>query len=93
VFSSKRDADSVTIDLGEQTEQYVLRIKEPTPPSSIKLDRTEDNAAASVVASLLTWEAFDAAAEGWYYDAEANYLWVRFATEDAGAQLTYETLP
>jgi alpha-glucosidase (family GH31 glycosyl hydrolase) len=93
VISSKRDADSVTIDVGEQSERYVLRIKEPNPPPGVQLDRTGDGDAADALTALPAWEAFDTSSEGWYYDDHANYLWVRFATTAAGAQLTYPTLP
>ena len=92
-LSSEREAGGVTIDVGPRTERYVLRIKEPTAPAVVQLDRTGDGDSASALTLLPGWDAFDTAAEGWYYDAAANYVWVRFATEDAGARLRYTTPP
>ena len=43
--------------------------------------------------SFASWPDFDLAAEGWYYDAARHLLWVRFATQDTAARLTYATLP
>lgn len=93
LLGSQRDASGVTIDIGAQTEGYVLRIKEPTAPFVVQLDRTAEGDSESALTRLPAWDAFDAAAEGWYYDAAADYLWVRFATEETGARLTYPTSP
>ena len=93
LLSSERGAGGVTIDIGAQTERYVLRIKEPTAPAVVQLERTGAGDSESALAPLPAWDAFDAAAEGWYYDAAARYLWVRFATEETGARLRYPTPP
>jgi alpha-glucosidase (family GH31 glycosyl hydrolase) len=93
LISSEREAHGVTINIGAQTERYVLRIKEPTAPEVVQLDRADDGDSENGLAPLPAWDAFDAAPEGWYYDDAANYLWVRFSTQNAGARLSYPTSP
>jgi alpha-D-xyloside xylohydrolase len=83
---SRREARGVTVEIGPQTERYVLRIKERARPSEVRLDRGGGEA---TLEPLPSWEAFDRAAEGWYYDAGRRYLWARFATRESGARLTY----
>jgi len=85
---SRREAGGVAVEIGRQTERYVLRIKEPSAPSGPRLER---GGAASALPPLPSWEAFDGAAEGWYYDAAHHELWARFATEDSAARLSYAT--
>jgi alpha-glucosidase (family GH31 glycosyl hydrolase) len=93
LLRSRREGSGVSVEVGPQTERYVLRIKEPTPPAGVRLARTERGDGESALAALAAWDAFDAAAEGWYYDAAGRYLWVRFATEETGARLSYATPP
>ena len=69
-------------------ERYVLRIKEPNTPSGLHLAR---DGPAAALAESASREAFERAAEGWYYDAGHRYLWVRFATDGTAARLTYRT--
>jgi alpha-glucosidase (family GH31 glycosyl hydrolase) len=89
-LESRRDPSGVTLEIGPNTERYVLRIKEPSKPNEPRLERDET---ASELAQLPSGEAFDGALEGWYYDAARHSLWVRFATQDTAARLTYTTLP
>lgn len=96
VLSSERVPGGVTIEIGAQTERYVLRIKEPIAPVTVELDRTvegDDLEPERSLAPLPAWEAFDTAAEGWYYDAARGYLWVRFSTDATGARVRYPTRP
>jgi alpha-glucosidase (family GH31 glycosyl hydrolase) len=88
IVRSHRDGERVNIEIGPQTESYVLRIKEPATPDGVTLAVGGSETSPS---RLPTWEAFDAAAEGWYYDGGRRYLWVRFATQDTDARLTYTT--
>jgi alpha-glucosidase (family GH31 glycosyl hydrolase) len=85
---SRRDGDGVAIEIGRQTERYVLRIKESTAPAEVTIDRGGDERA---LPSLPTRDAFDGAVEGWHYDSAGKYLWARFATADADARLRYGT--
>jgi len=85
-FRSHRDPSGVSLGIEPQTERYVLRIKQPTPPTTVALER---DSARSTPPPLPTWQAFDQADEGWYYDPARHYLWVRFSTEATGARLSY----
>ena len=78
----------MTVEIGPRTERYVLRIKEPNRPAAVQLQRGERQAG---LAGLASREAFGGGAEGWYYDSAGHYLWVRFATQDAAARLSYTT--
>jgi alpha-glucosidase (family GH31 glycosyl hydrolase) len=88
VLRSQREAGSVTVEIGPQTERYVLRVKEPSSPSAVRLVR---GGVETTPAALPSWEAFDQAAEGWWYEASRGQLWVRFATADTDARLIYDT--
>jgi alpha-glucosidase (family GH31 glycosyl hydrolase) len=85
---SRREASGVTVEIGRQSERYVLRVKEPSAPDGPRIER---GGAASALPPLPSREAFDGAAEGWYYDAARHELWARFATEDSAARLSYAT--
>ena len=87
-LASRRDGGSVTVDIGRHTERYVLRIKEPRGPTTLTVRR---DGADATLAPLTSWEAFDRAGEGWFYDAQRRYVWARFATQDTEARLTYTT--
>ena len=89
-FGASRDGGNVTIQVGPQTERYSLRIKEPGNPTNPVLTRGD---VATALPSFASWPDFDLAVEGWYYDAARHLLWVRFATQDTAARLTYATLP
>lgn len=89
-LAATRDGHNVTVQVGPQTERYSIRIKEPGKPTGPMLTRGD---VATGLPSFASWPDFDLAAEGWYYDAARHYLWVRFATRDSAARLTYATLP
>jgi len=84
--TSERDGGAVSVTLSRSIRGYILRIKEPSAPSSIAV--TRDGVPRSL-AEMSTWEEFDRAEEGWYADP-TNYLWVRFATIDDDAVLRYD---
>jgi hypothetical protein len=88
LLRSRRDFGSVSVEIDPQTERYVLRTKEQAQPESVALDRGEFGI---TLEQLPSWEAFNGATEGWYYDAAGRYLWARFATEETGVRLTYTT--
>jgi hypothetical protein len=89
-LSSRRDAGRVTIELGPRTERYVLRIKETQPPALLSLERDQ---VVGTLPALPDWAAFDAASEGYWYDAARHCLWARFATDNTSARLTYAVGP
>ena len=83
---SRRDAAGVAIDISRFTESYVLRIKEPDRPDVVSLDQDEN---ARALPPQPSWQSFDVATTGWYYDPERHHLWVRFAADDAETRLSY----
>jgi alpha-D-xyloside xylohydrolase len=83
----ERKGGRTTVEIGAQRERYVLRIKEPSLPQRLQLERGEMTGELS---RLGEWKTFDRASEGWYYDERRNYLWVRFETEETGAKLKVE---
>jgi alpha-glucosidase (family GH31 glycosyl hydrolase) len=85
--SAERGDDIVSVNLGRSIQSYVMRIKEPAPPTSVSL--TLDGAAEALPASS-SWEAFNQADEGWYADADGGYVWVRFAAINSEAQIEYQ---
>jgi hypothetical protein len=87
---SRRDAGNLTVEISPQSERYILRIKEPARPQTVQVDR---GGGPSKLNPISSWDAFNGSAEGWYYDELRHYLWVRFATQESAAQLTYSTLP
>ena len=84
---SAREGGRTTVEIGPRSGRYVVRIKEPSPPRSLTLERA---GSPVTLPTLPSWEALDRGAEGWYYDAGRRYLWVRFATEGTGARLSYQ---
>jgi alpha-glucosidase (family GH31 glycosyl hydrolase) len=85
---SRRQPSGVTVDISPHTERYVLRIKEPSRPSVARLSR---GSAEADLTTLSSWEEFERADEGWYYDSKLHYVWARFATRETAARLTYPT--
>ena len=75
----------MTVEIGPSSERFVLRIKAPSAPPGVTLDR----AGLQTLTPLPTWDAFEAAPEGWYYDPARHYLWARFATQETDARLIY----
>jgi alpha-glucosidase (family GH31 glycosyl hydrolase) len=88
LLRSRRLGESLTVEIGAQTERYVLRIKERVGPDGLLLERSGSE---STLPALPSWETFSRASEGWYYEPDRHYLWVRFSTEDTGARLSYRT--
>lgn len=84
---ARRDAANVAVEISPHSERYVLRIKEPSAPPDVSLDR----GSLQTLTPLPTWAAFESAPEGWYYDPTRHYLWARFATQETGAHLIYST--
>jgi alpha-glucosidase (family GH31 glycosyl hydrolase) len=83
---SRRAGAAVSVEIGLQSENYVLRIKEPNSPTNILIKRDGQE---SQIDALTEWSAFDKANEGTYYDDERNYLWVRFSSQGSEATVTY----
>lgn len=83
---SRRDAAGTMLWIDPSTERYALRIKEPNAPQGVNLGRGE---LSTTLPSLASWDLFDAADEGWYYDAERHQLWVRFAADGTDARISY----
>lgn len=86
LLRSARQDGRVSVEIGPHTERYVLRIKESVAPAVITLERVDSRRPLPTLAS---WDEFEAAAEGWYYDTARHYLWARFATDGTTARLTY----
>ncbi|MBA2448692.1 MAG: hypothetical protein H0V51_11770, partial [Chloroflexi bacterium] len=84
---ARSDGGGVTLETSPASERYVLRIKAPSAPSEVTLDR----GSLQTLTPLPTWDAFEAAPEGWYYDGVRRYLWARFATQETAARLAYTT--
>jgi hypothetical protein len=74
--------------LGANSQRYVLRIKLADSPSTVQLER---GGSTAELPSAASWDATASPAESWAYDAQRRYLWVRFATQDTGALVTYKT--
>jgi alpha-glucosidase (family GH31 glycosyl hydrolase) len=83
---ARRQGGASTFEIGPQTERYVLRIKEPARPSTVRLDR---GGSEIELPGQSDYATFEDATEGWYYDANRRYLWVRFATQNTGARVSY----
>jgi hypothetical protein len=64
----------------------VVRVKEPVDPGRVALER---GGSTADLVRLPSWEAFDLAPEGWYYDAARRYLWARFAGQGGEVGLSY----
>jgi alpha-glucosidase (family GH31 glycosyl hydrolase) len=83
---TRRDSSSTTVTLGPWQERLVLRIHEPSKPSSIGIradgsDRTLPN--------VVSFADLEQVGEGWAYDGENGYLWVRLVAPTAETVLYY----
>jgi alpha-glucosidase (family GH31 glycosyl hydrolase) len=87
-LSSRRDTNGGSVELGANSQRYVLRIKLADSPSTVQLER---GGSTAELPSAASWDATASPAESWAYDAQRRYLWVRFATQDTGALVTYKT--
>jgi len=54
------------------SRQYILQVNlQETKPASVTRDGTKET-------EYFTWAEFEAAKEGWYYEAAARVVWVKF---------------
>jgi alpha-D-xyloside xylohydrolase len=83
---ASRGSGQVVVQLGAQTERYVLRIKQREGPAAVTLER---GTSTVTLQPLPAWGAFDSGGEGWFFDPDRRYLWVRFATDNSPARLSY----
>ncbi len=86
LLQARREGSKVTVATGSRSELYTLRIKEPSGPAVVSLAR---GGIETRLPQLQSGQALTGAEEGWYYDEDRHHVWVRFATDQTDAQVTY----
>ena len=75
---ARRTATTTELALSAVLAPTYLRIRRDAAPATVTLDGT-------ALTRVTTDAALDAAASGWRYDATAQWLWVKLATQPGAA--------
>jgi alpha-glucosidase (family GH31 glycosyl hydrolase) len=86
LVESRRTDSSTTLTIGPSAQPLVLRIKEVQQVSTI--DVSADGQPRGLTA-FPSFPALDGAPEGWAFDAENGYLWVRLPATADTTTVTY----
>jgi len=86
--ASNRDGASTTVTVSRSEARLVLRIKEPTLPAELVAGGSGQT---RPLPKQPTFEGLEQVGEGWSFDEENGYLWVRLPAAEQETTLRYST--